>query len=123
MIVTSWWGGAHCCYIHYIFELEPKLRLLATIEDGDTDLAHFEKLNQDRGYYYRMRFPAPTPQQWKAALKDVDDALKDGGDTRGSLWRLRTALFPVIGRATCSLAAKTVISQPWWNVIRVSPCW
>jgi hypothetical protein len=42
MIVTSWSGGAHCCYKHYIFELEPKLHLLATIEDGDTDLAHFE---------------------------------------------------------------------------------
>jgi IS30 family transposase len=30
--------------------------------------------------------------------------------------------IPVIGRAICSQAAKTVISQPWWNVIRVSPC-
>jgi IS30 family transposase len=25
--------------------------------------------------------------------------------------------------AICSQAAKTVISQPWWNGIRVSPCW
>jgi transposase len=32
--------------------------------------------------------------------------------------RLKTALFPVIGRATCSQAAKTVLSQPWWNDIR-----
>ena len=39
------------------------------------------------------------------------------------LRRLKTALFPVIGRAICSQAAKTVISQPWWNGIRVSPCW
>jgi hypothetical protein len=39
MILTSWSGGAHCCFTHYIFELEPKLRLLATIKDGDTDLA------------------------------------------------------------------------------------
>ena len=30
--------------------------------------------------------------------------------------------IPVIGRATCSQAAKTVISQPWWNDIRVLPC-
>src|ERR1700750_1850309 len=37
--------------------------------------------------------------------------------------RLKTALFPVIGRATCSLAARTVTSQPWWNDIRVSLCW
>jgi Helix-turn-helix domain len=38
------------------------------------------------------------------------------------LRRLRTVLFPVIGRAICSQAARTVISQPWWNVIRVSSC-
>ncbi|QNI33081.1 hypothetical protein H7849_03635 [Alloacidobacterium dinghuense] len=120
MIVTSWSGGAHCCFNHYIFELEPKLRLLATIKDGDSDLAHFEKLNSDHGYYYitndiwsywpasfassvshkvilrwdgerfrldldKMRYPTPTPQQWKAALKDVDDALKEDGERRGAL--------------------------------------
>src|SRR5258707_7728233 len=32
------------------------------------------------------------------------------------------ALFPVIGRGICSQAAKTVISQPWWNDTRVLPC-
>jgi hypothetical protein len=120
MIVTSWSGGAHCCYEHYIFELTPKLRLLTTIEDGDIDLAHFEKLDQGRGYYVtsdiwsywpssfassvrhdnvilkwykekfrldlgKIRFPPPNAQQWNAALKDVDDALKDGGDIRGAL--------------------------------------
>lgn len=120
MIVSSWSGGAHCCFAHFIFELEPKLRLLAAIKDSDSDLAHFEKLGQNRGYYYitsdiwsywpasfassvshkvvlrwdgvkfrldlnQMRYPPPTPQQWRAALKDVDDALKDGGETRGGL--------------------------------------
>jgi hypothetical protein len=50
MIVSSWSGGAHCCFNHFIFELEPKLRVLATIKDGDIDLAHFEKLGQDSGY-------------------------------------------------------------------------
>lgn len=120
MIVTSWSGGAHCCFTHYIFELEPKLRLLAKIYDGDADLAHFEKVQHDRGYFYvtndiwsywpasfagsvshrvmlrwdgerfrldleSMRWPPPTPQQWKSALKDVDDALEDGGIPRDSL--------------------------------------
>lgn len=120
MIVTSWSGGAHCCFTHYVFELEPAFRLLATIDDGDTDLAHFEKLGSDRGYYYvttdiwsywpssfassvshkvllrwdgqmfhlaldKMRYPPPTPQKWQMALKDVDDALTDGGDVRGNL--------------------------------------
>ena len=37
------------------------------------------------------------------------------------LRRLKTALFPAIGRATCLAAAGTVTSQPWWNDIRVSP--
>jgi hypothetical protein len=36
---------------------------------------------------------------------------------------LKTALFPVIGRAICSAAPKTVTSQPWWNDIRVLPSW
>jgi len=55
MIVTAWSGGAHCCFTHLIFELEPKLRLLATIDDGDADLSHFEKLGKSRGYSYMTR--------------------------------------------------------------------
>ena len=39
------------------------------------------------------------------------------------LQRLKTAPFPVIGRAICSAAARTVTSQPWWNDIRVLPSW
>jgi hypothetical protein len=34
------------------------------------------------------------------------------------LQKLKTALFPVIGRAICSAAPKIVTSQPWWNDIR-----
>ena len=52
MIVTSWSGGAHCCFTRYIFELQPKFRLLAKIEDGDGDLAHFADLDHDRHYVY-----------------------------------------------------------------------
>jgi hypothetical protein len=120
MIVTSWSGGAHCCFTHYVFELEPEFQLLATIDDGDTDLAHFEKLDSDRGYYYvstdiwsywpssfassvshkvllrwdgqafhldldKMRYPPPTLQKWQMALKDVDDALMNGGEVLGNL--------------------------------------
>src|SRR6202046_2685089 len=49
----------------------------------------------------------------------IVDAISFSGK---GLPRLKTALFPVIGRATCSLAARTVTSQPWWNDIRVSLC-
>jgi hypothetical protein len=33
----------------------------------------------------KMRYRPPNLEQWNAALKDVDDALKDGGEVRGAL--------------------------------------
>jgi hypothetical protein len=51
MIVSSWSGGAHCCITRYVLELEPKLRVIATIDDGDSDLGHFER-RADGGYEY-----------------------------------------------------------------------
>jgi hypothetical protein len=52
IMVTSWSGGAHCCFTHYVFELEPQLRLIAKLEDGDTDLGHFEDLDHNGRYFY-----------------------------------------------------------------------
>jgi hypothetical protein len=52
MIVTSWSGGAHCCFFHLIFELKPELKLVARIDDGDGDLAHFTDRDRDGRYYY-----------------------------------------------------------------------
>jgi hypothetical protein len=52
MIVTSWSGGAHCCFTHMVFELEPTFRLLATLNDADDDLAHFDRLGADKHYFY-----------------------------------------------------------------------
>ena len=121
MMVTSWSGGAHCCFTHYIFELEPKLRLKATLNDGDTDLGHFEDLDHNGRYFYvadeiwsywpasfagsvshkvilkwdkdrfrldldRMRYSAPTPEQWKDALKDADDVADDRPSLGVALW-------------------------------------
>jgi hypothetical protein len=53
MIVSLFTGGAHCCMSHYVFELEPAFKLLATLEDADDDLAHFERDAKDRRYYYQ----------------------------------------------------------------------
>src|SRR5260370_37319835 len=39
------------------------------------------------------------------------------------LQKLKTAPFPVIGRAICSAGPRTVTSQRWWNDIRVLPSW
>jgi hypothetical protein len=52
MIVTNWSGGAHCCFSHFIFELQPKLTLLAEIDDADGGDAHFATLDGDRQYYF-----------------------------------------------------------------------
>ena len=52
MIVSLFTGGAHCCMSHFVFELEPAFRLLATLNDADDDLAHFERDAKDGGYNY-----------------------------------------------------------------------
>ncbi|MFP5237181.1 MAG: hypothetical protein ACLGSD_14880 [Acidobacteriota bacterium] len=52
MIVSYQTGGAHCCGFHYVFELKPRFRLLATLSDRDDDLAHFEDLDGDGHFYY-----------------------------------------------------------------------
>ena len=52
MIVSLFTGGAHCCTIHYVFELEPQFKLLATLNDSDDDLAHFARSGADPRYYY-----------------------------------------------------------------------
>lgn len=53
MIVTAWSGGAHCCFVHMIFELKPELKVVARLDDGDGDLAHFVDLDSDGHYYYK----------------------------------------------------------------------
>jgi hypothetical protein len=52
MVVSLFTGGAHCCTTHYVFELAPAFRLLATLNDADDDLAHFERDATNRRYYY-----------------------------------------------------------------------
>ena len=44
MIASLYTGGAHCCWIHYVFELAPQFKLLAALNDADDDLARFERL-------------------------------------------------------------------------------
>ncbi len=51
MIVSEYTGGAHCCMIHYVFELEPEFKLLPTLNDADDDLAHFQRAADGRYDY------------------------------------------------------------------------
>jgi hypothetical protein len=52
MIVTNFSGGARCCSVHYVFEVDPNLWLLARIDDGDGDGAHFADLDGNNHYFY-----------------------------------------------------------------------
>jgi hypothetical protein len=37
MLVSFYTGGAHCCLLYYVFELEPELKLIATLDARDGD--------------------------------------------------------------------------------------
>jgi len=52
MIVSLYTGGAHCCLMHYVFELEPSFRLLATLNARDTWPAYFADLDGNHHYFY-----------------------------------------------------------------------
>jgi hypothetical protein len=52
MIVSLYTGGAHCCVMHYVFELEPDFKLLATLDAEDSWRAHFSDLDHNQHYYY-----------------------------------------------------------------------
>jgi hypothetical protein len=44
--------GMHCCYTFHVFELSPKLRLLATFDVGDAGESHFEKRKGEKGLLF-----------------------------------------------------------------------
>jgi hypothetical protein len=52
VIVSHYTGGAHCCRLDYIFELEPRFKLLATLDSQDDDTAHFVQLDDTGQWYY-----------------------------------------------------------------------
>jgi hypothetical protein len=88
-IVTNWSGGAHCCFSHYVFELEPRLGLLAEINDEDGNMAHFGELDGSRKYYFIGN--DWTFAYWDASFADspapaVVLHFVDGGD--GGTYRL-----------------------------------
>ena len=96
MIVTTWSGGPHCCFYHTIFELKPELKVVARIDDGDGDLAHFEDLDGNGHYYYKGN--DWTFAYWDASLEDsaapavvlrfVDD--EQGGRFHIAMDKMRT---------------------------------
>ena len=55
MIVSTYSGGAHCCLSHFVFELESKFRLLATLQAEDSWPAYFAANDEGNHYYYFAR--------------------------------------------------------------------
>lgn len=48
LVIGEWTGGAHCCFVFYIFELgNERMRKVATIDAKHSDRAHFEDIDND----------------------------------------------------------------------------
>jgi hypothetical protein len=94
MIVSASSGGAHCCTTHYVFELEPELKLIATLQDAHDDLAHFQRATDGRYDYitadwtfaYWPNCFACSPSEM-VTLRWTDD--KNGGGFHLALDRMR----------------------------------
>ena len=52
MIVSQFTGGMHCCRRHYIFELKPEFKIVATLFADDIRPAYFADLDKNHHYYY-----------------------------------------------------------------------
>jgi len=52
LILSSWTGGAHCCYDFFVFELGEEFRLIGKLEAGDDALSYFYDVDGDE----RMEF-------------------------------------------------------------------
>jgi hypothetical protein len=50
MLVSYFSGGAHCCMTMEIFDLKPQLKLLLSLDAGNSDYSHFE-LDKATGVY------------------------------------------------------------------------
>lgn len=93
MIVTFYTGGAHCCLLDYVFELQPEFKLLATLDAEDGDGAHFSLIENHYYFvandwtfaYWRTSFAgSPAPG---VVLRFVDDP--EGGRYRLALDKMK----------------------------------
>jgi len=48
LLISEWSGGAHCCHSFHLFEIDKKFRKIAEIKAGDSALAEFKDLDQDK---------------------------------------------------------------------------
>ncbi len=73
VIIGSWSGGAHCCYAFRILQFGKEFKVVARLDAGDSDGAHFEDIDHDGKYeflsnewtfaYWRTSFAeSPAPE-------------------------------------------------------------
>jgi hypothetical protein len=66
MLVSFYTGGAHCCLLYYVFELEPVFRLIATLDAGSGDHSRFLRID-GRFYFVGADW---TFSYWKSSFAD-----------------------------------------------------
>ena len=52
LLFASWSGGAHCCFTFRVLELGERPHIIATLDAGDSDGAHFADLKGDGRYEF-----------------------------------------------------------------------
>ena len=130
MIVSFSTGGAHCCMTHYLFELGPEFKLLATLNDADDDEAHFERAKDGTYYYITADWTfaywptcfACSPSE-VVTLRWIDD--KKGGGFHLAMDKMqKPAPTPAQWNQELSAAQKVVnagnadeIGQSLWGVV------
>jgi hypothetical protein len=129
MIVSLFTGGAHCCSIHFVFELQPTFKLLATLNDSNDDMAHFERL-ADGHYYYATAdwtfgyWPtcfACSPSAL-VKLQWTDDA--KGGGFHLAMNQMQTpAPTTAEWNSDISAAQKVVTAGDFCSLLKTSPYW
>jgi len=116
MIVSLFTGGAHCCTTHFVFELAPAFRLLATLNDADDDEAHFERLKDGHYYYFTADWTfaywptcfACSPSE-VVLLRWADDA--NGGAFHVALDKMQKPAPTTADWNKSFAAARKVVSQ------------
>ena len=54
LVISEWTGGAHCCFLFYVFEIGHKFRHIQTINAYHSDLACFKNLDNDLALEFSM---------------------------------------------------------------------
>lgn len=129
MIVSEYTGGAHCCLIEFVFELEPKFRLLARIDAEDDDLSHFADLDHNGRYYYLTAdwtfayWPSSFASSPSAAIILRYVADDKGGGYHLALDKMRKPAPTAAAWAKQLAQARKTLQEGAWDLTGSGPFW